>query len=126
MQFFYSTKIHLRDTDATGVIFFSEQLRLALEAFEEFIQLGEFFKHNDFLLPIVHADVDFMQPLSVGDPIKISVRLGEVGNSSFTMKYEFFREEILAGKASIVHVTVDRKSQKKIPLPEALLKILKK
>lgn len=132
-MFTYSTTIHLRDTDATGVIFFGEQFRFALEAFEhllkaEGLNLGNILKTGDFLLPVVHAEADYLAPLRVSDEIDIHILATQIGTSSFTLGYKLYRkggkEEV--GSVSIVHVVISRTSQKSMPIPEQLLVLLKK
>ena len=67
-MFEYRTQIRMRNTDATGHLFFSEQFNLALEAFEEF--LVSINRDEDPLLdqmemPIVHAEAKYKKPLQL-------------------------------------------------------------
>jgi 1,4-dihydroxy-2-naphthoyl-CoA hydrolase len=131
-MFTYLTTIHLRATDATGVLYFAEQFRLALEAMEEYLtqaglSLNTLLKGN-FLMPIVHAEADYFSPLEVGDGIAISLEVGKIGTSSFTLQYKFVLrgENKEVGTVSITHVTVDKETRKKVPLPEPLVKILER
>ena len=60
--------IRLRETDATGVLFFSEKLKLALEVFESYlydkgITVQQMIEASEFLMPIVHAEADYSAPL---------------------------------------------------------------
>jgi YbgC/YbaW family acyl-CoA thioester hydrolase len=130
-MFRYSTSIRLRDTDATGVLFFTEQLRLALETFEEYLRskkysLAALLESCDCLMPIIHAEADYSVPLLLGDEIEIAIELGGMGSSSFTLSYKFFKGggQIRAGSASIVHVAVSKITREKIPLPEELISFL--
>ncbi|HSW87010.1 MAG TPA: thioesterase family protein [Rhabdochlamydiaceae bacterium] len=132
-MFLYKTSIHLRDTDATGVLFFTEQLRLAVQAFEEYLKstgssLAALVDSCDCLMPIVHAEADFTAPLQMGDDIEITIELGRLGNSSFTLNYKFIRleDQVSAGTASIVHTAVSKKTRSKIPMPKELASVLQK
>jgi len=127
----YRTEIHLRDTDATGVLYFAEQFRLALEAFEHFLKesglsLNELIQKSSFLMPIVHAEGDYFAPLQVGDEIEIFPALSRLGTSSFTVSARFMKKGGEVGKVSIVHVAVDKSSKRSIPIPEPLRKVLSK
>lgn len=127
----YETKIFLRDTDATGVLFFTEQLRLAVEAFESFVieqraPLSTLFETSSYVTPIVHAESDYSSPLKAGDPIEITLTLGQLGTTSFTLHALFHSRGVEKGKTSIVHVAIDKASQKPIPLPGDLVEILQK
>ena len=128
--------IHLQDTDATGVLYFAQQLRLALEVFEDFLQeqgqsLRSLISEKEYLMPIVHAEADYFSPLLVGDALIIELSLEKLGTSSFTLGYRYVEENEgkEKGKASIVHVTTSKKTWKSIPIPEELtecLSLLKK
>ena len=69
----------------------------------------------------MHAESDYKAPLFVGDIIEIEVTMGKVGTTSFTFKYNIYnaaKETI--GTAKTVHVTMDKKTKTKIPLPPLL------
>ena len=120
----------LRDTDATGVLYFTEQLRMAQQTIEIFLkehgfELKNLFSHK-FFIPIVHADADYFLPLYVGDDLQVRMSLLEKGTTSFQMEYSFYKGDALAGKVRIVHVVVNAQSRKKMLIPEPLLGYLDK
>jgi YbgC/YbaW family acyl-CoA thioester hydrolase len=130
-MFTYSTSIRLRDTDATGVLFFTEQFRIASEAFEEYLEqsgftLGKLIHESDYLIPIVHVEGDYFGPLLVGDPIIVLLEVSKIGNSSFTLHYQLIKEEEKVGEASIVHVCVSKEMKASHPIPDDLLSLLRK
>ncbi len=112
-------RIYLRDTDATGVLYFTELQRIALEAFEDHFDLKKMLGSSDFLLPIVHAEADYKAPLRCGDEVDISFTIAP-GTSSLKVSYQIMLGEVLAGTVTIVHVAVDRTTLTSIPLPESL------
>ncbi|MES2344764.1 MAG: thioesterase family protein [Chlamydiota bacterium] len=123
------TRIFLRDTDATGVLFFTEQLRLSVETFESFLAergftVGRMLRSSDYLMPIVHAESDYFAPLKVGDLVKIVLVLGRIGTSSFTLNYKIYSNDKEMGKASTIHVAVDKKTCTTIPVPQELIELL--
>ncbi len=128
----FTRKIHLRlyETDATGVLYFPQQLRMAQETFECFLEeagpsLGGWLKDKTYLLPVVHAEADYCKPIQVGDEVEIRLSLEKIGTTSFTLSTALVIEgEILAGKTSIVHVCIDRRLWKSCPLPPELLDCL--
>ena len=114
----------MHEVDAAGVLFFAQQFRLVHDAFEAFMEskglsLAKILDSEDFALPIVHAETDYKMPLSLGDRIIIKLNLKEIGETSFTLAHEIFKEGRLAGKGETVHVSVDKKTGAKIPLPPA-------
>lgn len=128
----FTRKICLRlyETDATGVLYFPQQLRMAQETFECFLEetgpsLGGWLKEKTYLLPVVHAEADYCKPVQVGDELEIRLSLVRIGDTSFTLATHFILPgEILAGKTSIVHVCIDRRIWKSCPIPSELLQCL--
>lgn len=128
-MFSYTKTIFLRDTDATGVLYFSEQLKFCQEAFEAYLSkkftLHQMLQEQDFLLPIVHAEADYALPLQVGDAVELQLSLGEVGTSSFSLGFKVLKGGQEAGSAKIVHVALSKETGESIPIPEMVLGHLK-
>lgn len=124
-MFKYKRTIRLSETDATGVIYFSELLKLGLETFEAFLAsqgftLQQMIEESDFLMPIVHAEADFLGPIKVGDVTEIQLNFANMGTSSFTLSSSLFVDGKERGRTSIVHVAVSKFSRKSIPIPEQI------
>lgn len=128
-MFTYRTQLHLKDTDATGVLFFSNQFSFALEAFEAFLKERGFgwdqLMSSPFLLPVVHAEADFLAPLMVGDSLEISLEISHIGTSSVTLHYTLCNptRSLTVGTAKIVHVVVSRETRQSLPIPDFLRSI---
>ena len=122
----YQTKIKLHETDAAGILFFSNQFKMIHDAYEcvlENIGFGfaDLIRKENFFLPIVHAEADYKKPLFVGDLIEIQVRLTHIGTTSFIFEYTLLdASQNVVGSAKTVHVTIDKKTHKKIPLPSLM------
>ncbi|NGX39763.1 MAG: 1,4-dihydroxy-2-naphthoyl-CoA hydrolase [Chlamydiae bacterium] len=130
-MFTYKRTIFLRETDSTGVLFFSEQFNICLEAFEAFFQsqglhLHEMIEMGKIFLPIVHAEGDYSAPLSAGDRVEVRLRVGKLGTTSFTLDFQIVKEglEEEVGKAQIVHVVIARDGKGAIPIPDDLQLLL--
>ncbi|MEN8221671.1 MAG: thioesterase family protein [Acidobacteriota bacterium] len=129
-MFRYETTIRLYDTDAAGILFFANQFRFVEEAYEAFledngIQIKEFLNKSDFIVPIVHADSDFLSPLGPGDKIIIEIKLIKMGKTSFTLGHKILKnEDTLCGKGSTVHVCVSSGDFTRITIPDKIKKIL--
>ena len=125
-MFRYATAVRLPDTDAAGVIFFAQQLRMAHEAGEAFMEAAGYALHTTLskagiLLPIVRAESDYLAPLHWGDALSVEVRCGRIGTTSFTLRYRFRKDDgALVGTARIVHVAVSSKTGRPVRLPVAL------
>ena len=129
-MFLYRTQVRLKDTDATGVLYFTEQFRMALEAFEEFLKERGFslkqLLDSSYLMPIVHAEGDYFAPLIVGDELEISLKVAKLGTSSVTLECSFYdpHRKMDVGKVRIVHVVVDKEKRIPLPIPNFLRMIL--
>ncbi len=114
--------VNFFDTDAAGVLFFGNLFRLAHSAYEEFIGNGKFernyFLDDDFAIPIVHTEANYLRPILPSTQLKVELTVEELKESSFALEYFFINEKqnILA-KAKTVHVFVAKKEWKKTPIP---------
>jgi len=130
-MFVYRHVLKLHETDAAGILFFSHQFTFIHDAYEALLEKIGFgfpflLKKARFFLPIVHAEADYTAPLFVGDRLNISITVGHIGETSFSFAYEIRNQrKKLVGTARTVHVTIDKKSRRKIPLPPAMRRALK-
>jgi 1,4-dihydroxy-2-naphthoyl-CoA hydrolase len=118
--------VRLHDTDAAGLLFFAHQFFYAHDVYEELLRaiglpMESLLEEEDFFVPIVHAESQYLRGLSVGQEVEISVAVSSLGNTSYTLEYELRNSggEVV-GRAKTVHVSVDRITRKKILLPEKL------
>lgn len=124
----HETRIHLADTDAAGVLYFASLLRIAHEAYEAWFQdaglpIATVIRDRSYALPIVHADADFKLPLVLGDRVVVTLT-SELGERSYTIRYELEGPHGLAGSARTVHVAIDRTEKRSIPIPAEVRQIL--
>jgi 1,4-dihydroxy-2-naphthoyl-CoA hydrolase len=129
-MYVYETQIRLHDTDAAGLIFFANQFKIIHDAYELLLEdfgfsFPQMLSRGKYFLPIVHAESDYKAPLRVGDKIRVAIKVGHVGNSSFSFLYAISRGRTLVGTAKTVHVTIDPKTSKKVSLPSSLRRALK-
>lgn len=131
-MFTYKTTIKLHETDAAGLLFFSQQFKLIHDAYEELLDsrgigFPVMLREKSYFLPIVHAESDYKKPLFVGDRLTIEVIVSHIGETSFSFSYRLLKNsKILVGTAKTVHVTISKKTGKKIPLPKEMRKALGK
>ncbi|MFZ9737974.1 MAG: acyl-CoA thioesterase [Prochlorotrichaceae cyanobacterium] len=82
-MFSYDRHLYFRETDAAGVVYFSEVLNLCHEVYEASlrragIDLKLFFSaQGSTIVPIVHAEVDFFKPLYCGDRVWVDLTLND-------------------------------------------------
>ncbi|HEV7622233.1 MAG TPA: thioesterase family protein [Flavisolibacter sp.] len=129
-MFVYRTQIRLKDTDATGVLYFAQQFPMAMEAWEECLKARGFplqqLLDSPYLMPVVHAEADYLAPLRVGDEVEITLTVAKLGTSSVTLDFSLHdsHSKCAVGNVRIVHVVVDRESGSSVPIPDFLRVIL--
>lgn len=133
MSFTYHRTIHFKDTDAAGVVYFSNALNICHEAYEALLEtlkidLKRYFSGQDLAVPIVHAEIDFMRPMYCGDQIYVALSGTLQLENSFTLKYEIYQNDLESDKpiavASTRHVAIDPLTRKRSALPSELLQWL--
>jgi 1,4-dihydroxy-2-naphthoyl-CoA hydrolase len=118
--------IALHDTDAAGVLFSANLLRICHQAYEAMMSelgfaLGDTLKHRRFGLPLAHIEGDFLLPMRCGDHVEIRARVAALNTHSFKMEYELLTSDgMVAARAATVHVCVNVNDYTSMPLPEEL------
>ena len=125
-MFIARNQVRMHDTDMVGILYFARQFRFAHDALEDFVaseglSFNELFHGEEFVFVVVHAEADYLAPLKVGDALEVHVIVESLGTTSFSIRFEIFKKDHqLVGTAKTVHVTLDSKTRKKIPIPEIL------
>lgn len=131
-MFTAKNKVRMHDTDMAGILYFANQFRFVHDAFEDFVEMEgitfqQVLQKEDFLFVIVHVEADYLGHLTIGDNLDIHVSVENIGNSAFTILYYIYKKNgFLVGKAKTVHVTLDKATRKKMPIPEHLKILLQK
>ncbi len=129
-MFSYQRKVFLRDTDATGVIYFGSMFQYSLEAFESLLStnnqsLRELLSLG-YLFPVVHAEADYKAPLKVGDDFCVQVFVSNISERSFTVESILKRlpDSSVVGTTKIVHAFLLSGQTQASTIPEAIVSFL--
>ncbi len=132
-MFITFNRVRLDDTDAAGILFFANQFRFIHDALDDFFDAdGHSFNkmlfEYGFIFVIVHAESDYLAPLTVGDNLEIHVMVKKIGTTSFIMMYNIYKSEdhSLVGTSKTIHVCVDRIERTKLPIPDLYRSLLGK
>ncbi len=126
MPFDYRRTIRFQDTDAAGVVYFADVLKICHEAYEESliasgILLKSFFWAAPVAIPVVHANIDFLKPMVCGDLVTVRLMPERLATDTFSIHYEIFvgdEPSRLAGKALTRHVCINPATRVRQELPE--------
>lgn len=129
MPFTYNRTVRFQDTDAARVVYFANILSICHEAYEESLEassinLKDFFTNPSVAFPIVHASVDFLRPMFVGDKLLISLIPQKLGVEKFEITYGISVGEVVVAKAITRHVCIDVSSRSKRELPDEIIQWL--
>jgi 1,4-dihydroxy-2-naphthoyl-CoA hydrolase len=137
MSFTFSRTVCFKDTDAAGVVYFTNVLSMCHEAYEASLALtgidlkvffSHTFKQNPIAIPIVHASVDFRRPMYCGDRLLVELFPQQLSEHSFAIDYKIFAEgdrsvkmpdiscQVLS-KATTKHTCIDPVARSKQDLP---------
>jgi YbgC/YbaW family acyl-CoA thioester hydrolase len=126
VSFRATVPVRFQDVDAGGVLFFGRIFDYCHQAYEELIASSgtdhaRYFAGGDFLVPIAHAEADYVKPIRHGERVTVDIDVTRVGRASFRLRY---RVAGLSGdlRATVetVHAFVEFKSMKPIPIPDPL------
>ena len=121
----YQTKIRLHHTDAAGVVFFSNLFVIAHDAYESFLEshltLNTLLSGGAYIIPIVHAEADYLLPLPLSETIRVELSLEQTGTSSFNLGYVIKNSKMeTAVRLKTIHAVQLKDDGKTIPIPEPL------
>lgn len=131
-MFIARNKVRMHDTDMAGLLYFARQFRFTHDALEDFVESEGFcFDHvihvENFAFVIVHCQANYFKPIKVGDDLEVHVAIDNIGNTSFRVDYQIYRtDDMLIGSAQTTHVTLNRISRKKLPIPPKFKQMLEK
>ncbi len=129
MAFTYLRTVRFQDTDTAGVVYFANILKMCHEAYEASLEqaqidLKTFFNSAETAIPIVHASVDFLQPIFCGDQLLIRLQSEKISESQFEIHYKIVRLHTVnqeLAKAVTKHVCIHPSHRKRQPLPQQMI-----
>lgn len=117
--------LRFRDADPAQIMFFGNILGLAHDAYEDFVvALGyawkDWFRKGEIIVPIRHAESDFLAPFQPGQVYQIAVTVAQMKDSSFQTKYVFSKDGKTHAVVKLVHAVIHSQTMQKAPLPQEL------
>lgn len=129
-KFIYRRIIRFHETDAAGVVYFANILTLCHEAYEAAlaavgINIRDFFGGTTSAVPVVHASVDFRQPLHCGDEVAIALTPHRLSDTTFEIRYRLSNaHQKTVATALTRHICIDTTSRQRHPLSSDLMQWL--
>ncbi len=115
--------------DPGGRLFFAHLFTAAHRAYESLLAeaglaLGRLAETGP-LLPLVHAEADYLAPVGLEDEVEVQVNLEALGRSSFTLVHRFRLDDRPCARARTVHVAISPDDGRPVPLPGFLIDALR-
>jgi YbgC/YbaW family acyl-CoA thioester hydrolase len=127
MIFKIKRRINFFDCDPAGIMFYGNAFFLAHSAYEEMLTsagLTDYWTSDNFIVPIIRADTDYLKPLRAGDEVEIEVKVSNLKERSFELTCTCRLEDgTNTFNTKTVHIFTDR-DFKKINIPDDILVIL--
>ncbi len=111
--------IRFRDLDAMGHVnnsVFATYLEMA--RVEYYRQIVGIKNPTDFDMVIAHVSIDYLAPIHMDDAVTASIRVGDIGQTSFVFEYVLFDRHtgIPYARARSVQVGYDFEKEQKKPI----------
>jgi YbgC/YbaW family acyl-CoA thioester hydrolase len=124
-MFTIKKKINFYDCDPAGILFYARLFEINHSVYEQLIDSlnlkDDYWQSDIFVVPIIKTDGEYLKPVKTGNLISINLSVTHLKLNSFELTYEWFKSdgEIVA-KSRTVHVFLDKKSWKKVHIPEEM------
>ncbi|HEC07033.1 MAG TPA: acyl-CoA thioesterase [Thiolapillus brandeum] len=127
--FEYCFQVRFQDLDPAGILFFARLFDHVHDAYAALLadagySLKAILESGEYLIPLVHAEADYLQPLRLDDHVCVTVTAEATGNSSLNFSYTFHKDGTRCAIARTTHVFIGSRSKKPVPVPEQLLRRL--
>ncbi|MGL6339848.1 MAG: acyl-CoA thioesterase, partial [Waterburya sp.] len=88
------------------------------------VSLQQILQAGKIILPITHAEIDFVRPLFCGDRLQVNLVADLINQSEFAIAYQIYNvnnlDQILA-QAKTQHVCINPQIKKRVDLPFNIL-----
>lgn len=127
MKFITRRRINFFDCDPAGIMFYGNAFFLAHSAYEEMLsslELNDYWNNDEYIVPIIKADTQYLNPLRAGDEVEIEVTVSQLKERSFELSYTCRNS---SGTEAFITTTVHiftNKEFEKIKIPEEVLAVL--
>jgi 4-hydroxybenzoyl-CoA thioesterase len=91
MEFTKTKNVRFSHCDPAGIVFYPRYAELCNEVVEDWFREGlgidfhELHERLRLAIPAVRLEIEFMVPSSYGDVLDFTLRVAEIGNSSFVL-----------------------------------------
>ncbi|MCM8817621.1 MAG: acyl-CoA thioesterase [Candidatus Omnitrophica bacterium] len=122
-------KIYYHDTDAGGVVYYSNYLKFfeegRTEYFEEKGLFTEELLKKGIAFVVAKAEIEYKRPVRYKDIIDVETQILEIGNTSITFEQKVMKDGVLCCQAKITIVCVNE-NLKPVRIPDDIKNVLRR
>jgi len=117
-DFVHVERVRFRDLDPMGhvnnavFLTYLEQARVAF-----FSEMGAATGLEEMNMIVARVEIDFREPVRLGQEVEISVRASRFGTKSFDLDYELRVDGELVAEAKSIQVAYDYDGREAVPVP---------
>ncbi len=125
--FRWRMRVRYSEVDAQALVYFAQHLTYYDNAITEFLRslpfdLFGYARKSCCDFNVIHADVDFVQPVRLDDELDVSVAVARIGKSSVTFATALHPagQDTILSRGSVVWVHADQGTMSSTPIPDDL------
>lgn len=124
-KFTWPVRVYFEDTDAIGVVYYSNYLRFMERTRTEWLrtlgfELDALAREENLVFVVRRANVEFHQPAKLNDMLQISAELGQLGRASLLMVQQVMRGDALLCSAEIKLATLSADTLRPMAIPDPI------
>ncbi len=119
------SKLRFHQADPSGWMFFGAAFELMHDCYEDFVvsmgfEWPKWFNNSEWAVPIRATEAEYNNVIRPGEVLQIDVSVLKVGETSFTLAFDFRQKEKSACVVKSTHTFLDKKNGQKRPIPDEI------
>jgi len=126
-EFIWSTRIYYEDTDAGGVVYYTNYLKYMERARTELLRSlgynqGTLIEEEKLIFAVKHVEIDYQKPARLDDELTVSATIIEYNSASLRFHQAIRNQnQVILCAANIMIVSLDPNTFKPKRLPDFLV-----
>ena len=124
IEFSWPVRVYYEDTDAGGVVYYSNYLKFLERARTELLrklgfELDELAREQNILFIVRKVTIDYLKPAFFNDLLSVNVRIVDLRKASMIFQHEILnQQEDCICQAEILLACIDQTTMKPVTIPD--------
>ncbi len=123
-SFTWKERVRIYDTDIQGIVHYAGYYRFFTDTMEQFcrktINISFPMLSDRIWLVVVESKASYHKPARLGNMLSTRLRAEMIGKKAVRFNFRIYSRRELMCEGSIVHVAIDNRKWRAVPVPEAL------